>query len=134
MKNVTKILMAFLLAFVVGNSVMSTQVFAAESINKNAAACKDGTFDDGVKNLQCTEASDLKTKMITAVKVLTSLVAVFAIGMIIYGGFKYIAAQGEPKQVESAKTQIWHAGIGLFIVLTAFTIFKFFVGASSGAW
>jgi len=132
MKNVTKILMAFLLAFVVSNSMMSTQVFAAGGINEGATACNTADFQDGA--IKCNEASDLKTKMITAVKVLTSLVAVFAIGMIIYGGFRYIAAQGEPKQVETAKSQIWHAGIGLFIVLTAFTIFKFFVGASSGSW
>ena len=85
--------------------------------------------DNGVK--ACKEAAGgLLGKILRFVSILSGLVIVAAVGMITYAGFKYITSQGEPKAVESAKQQLWYSGVGLFIVLTAFTILKLFMNAS----
>ena len=88
---------------------------------------------DAAKIADCEKnANDLGSKIMTFVKIISTLVIVFAVGMIVYGGFKYITSQGDPRQAEGAKTQIWYAGVGLFIVLAAFTILQLYVHASGG--
>lgn len=79
----------------------------------------------------CEGASgELMGKILRFVSILSGLVIVAAVAMIIYAGFKYITSQGDPKQTESAKQQLWYSGVGLFIVLTAFTILQLFKNAS----
>ncbi|QST03012.1 hypothetical protein IMZ31_20920 (plasmid) [Pontibacillus sp. ALD_SL1] len=100
----------------------------------------NGSWDEGEKTAatdtvitECTAAADsLSGKILRFVKIISTLVIVFAVGMIIYSGFKYITSQGDPKKSEEAKTQMWHAGVGLFIVMAAFTIMQLFLNAAGG--
>ena len=97
----------------------------------NGAKGTKVTSDADEKLKACKGASeDLVGKILRFVNVLSALVIVFAVGMIVYAGFKYITSQGDPKAVESAKQQLWYSGVGLFIVLTAFTILQLFKNAS----
>ena len=92
---------------------------------------EDGKTEQDEAPAACKAASDsMVGKILRFVNVLSALVIVFAVGMIVYAGFKYITSQGDPKAVESAKQQLWYSGVGLFIVLTAFTILQLFKNAS----
>lgn len=46
----------------------------------------------------------------------------FAVGMLVVGGFRYIASAGNEGQVEAAKEMITQAIFGLVIILLAFVI------------
>ena len=126
MKKMSKLLLAFLAVF----SFMFTNV-SLVATDGNAYAC---SAPGGVPDASCTGAGkDLNEKIYTFGATLSGIVVGIALIMIIYGGFKYVTSQGDPKATESAKSQIMFAGIGMLIVMTAFVIMKLFVGATGAA-
>lgn len=52
-----------------------------------------------------------------------AIIAVFA--MLLYGGFKYLTAGGDPKGNEAAKATITYAVIGLLLMIGAWFILNF---------
>ncbi|MCC7357564.1 hypothetical protein IT408_03610 [Candidatus Uhrbacteria bacterium] len=54
-----------------------------------------------------------------------SLVGVLLLIMLIYAGFLWMTAQGEPKQVDKAKGIIRDAVVGLIIIFAAYAIANF---------
>lgn len=53
------------------------------------------------------------------------LIAYFAVGYIIWGGFKYIKSEGNPSKVGDAKQAILYAIIGLGVALTSTAMVNF---------
>lgn len=53
------------------------------------------------------------------VEIMLRLAAIVALGFVIYGGFRYIASQGEPDSAKSARQTITNSLIGLVISLVA---------------
>lgn len=53
-----------------------------------------------------------------------ALLVVGAVSVIylVYGGFRYITTAGNEERAESAKKAIWHAILGLIIVILSFAI------------
>lgn len=136
MKVVTKIFLVLSFMFGGLTLAMPSVSFASEPcnyvVNEKGEWIPEGggtavtTVPDACKKA----ADDLIGKILRFVSILSMLAVVAAVAMIIYAGFKYITSQGDPKQTESAKQQLWYSGVGLFIVLTAFTILKLFQTAS----
>ncbi len=56
-----------------------------------------------------------------------------AVGVIIYGGIKYLTAQGDPSKIKQASQIIAYAIIGLVVVMIAGAIVAFATGAIGGA-
>jgi hypothetical protein len=56
-------------------------------------------------------------------------VSIAAVGVVIFGGFRYTLSQGDPGKVKRAKDTIMYAIIGLIVVLSAFAITNFILGA-----
>ena len=152
MKKLVKIFGSMLIALTVSTSGIASTAQVSYAANCDGIvinpetgeyvsdANSNGIWDSGevtkattAQVQDCTkQANDLSSKIMKFVKIISTLVIVFAVGMIVYGGFKYITSQGDPRQAEGAKTQIWYAGVGLFIVLAAFTILQLYVHASGG--
>lgn len=123
MKKMSKLFLAFLAVF----SFMFTNV-SVVTTDGNAYAC---TVTNGVPEKGCEEeGKDVNQKIYAFGATLSGVVVGVALLMIIYGGFKYVTSQGDPKATESAKNQIMYAGIGMLIVMTAFVIMKLVIGAS----
>lgn len=57
------------------------------------------------------------------------LVGVLALGMIVYGGFLYITAGGDEKQVGKAKTILVYAIIGIIVIGVAAALVNFVIDA-----
>ena len=76
----------------------------------------------------CRKISDRNLGVGTLIR----LVGYLSVGFIIWGGFKYILAQGEPSGLVAAKKTIINAMIGLIIAILAYaiinTIMHFAVG------
>lgn len=64
---------------------------------------------------------------------LLSLLGVMFFVLVVYGGFKWMKAQGKPDEVEKAKETIINATIGLALVLAAYAISIFVVGRIQSA-
>ena len=131
MKSFKIIITMMVLTMLVG-VLGSNQTYAAtSSLTKGTTEfiCEDAGAKNTTNGAECKKAATLSTKIETVVKTLSGLVGAFAVGMIVYGGFKYITSQGDPRQAEAAKNIIWYAGVGLFIVLVAFVIMDLVIGA-----
>ncbi|MFA6422589.1 MAG: LamG-like jellyroll fold domain-containing protein [Candidatus Buchananbacteria bacterium] len=70
-------------------------------------------------------ASSLPTIIGRIVQVILATLGIVAILLIIYAGFKYMSAEGDPAKVEKAKKIIISAVIGLIIIFSAFAIVTF---------
>ena len=62
-----------------------------------------------------------------------SIAGLAAVGVIIYGGIKYLTAQGDPGKIKQASQIIAYALIGLIVVMLAGAITAFATGAIGGA-
>lgn len=67
--------------------------------------------------------------LISIIRVVLVMAAVVALGFIVYGGFRYIAARGEEQELESAKRMITGAILGLVAIGLAAAFVQFVVAA-----
>lgn len=63
----------------------------------------------------------------TIIKAVLGLVGIAFFVLMLYGGFTWMKARGNEKDVESAKTTITNAIIGLIIVAAAYAITTFII-------
>lgn len=63
------------------------------------------------------------------IEILLRVVALVAVGFIIYAGFQYMTSNGEPERTKNAKDTILNALIGLVIAIIASTIVSFIGGS-----
>lgn len=59
------------------------------------------------------------------IDILLRVVALVAVGFIIYAGFQYMTSNGEPERTKNAKDTILNALIGLVVAIIASTIVSF---------
>ena len=113
------------------------------SPNANAAACGASSDADFLglppwhRGLTCKDdAVDLTAKPIGQTVVIIALnivdmalrlLSLVAIGFIIFGGFQYMIARGEPGGVAKGKATVTHAVIGLIIGIASSAIVGFLV-------
>jgi uncharacterized membrane protein YidH (DUF202 family) len=84
-----------------------------------------------IQNYQGSNQRDLPTAIMTIVNYALIIVGVLALAFIVYGGFLYITAHGDDKQVSSAKDIIINAVIGIVVIGIAAALVNFVVGAVS---
>ncbi len=68
---------------------------------------------------------DLSAGIQKIIQVSLSLVGVLALAVIVYGGFKYIIAKGDEREIEEAKQAITAGVIGVLIIGLAYAIVNF---------
>lgn len=69
--------------------------------------------------------TSLPTLVGTILQFLLSLLGIILFGMILYAGFMWMTAGGDPKKVQTAKDYIRDAVIGLLLILAALSISNF---------
>lgn len=75
---------------------------------------KPADIDNPVNDPSLTSVGGIMTKLVPTILVVAGMVAVF---FIIWGGFRYMTAQGDPKAIDSARGTITQAIVGLVIIL-----------------
>ena len=95
----------------------------------NAAGCNNflglNSWDCNIVDWTGGEASLKTNVLIISANILTDitvLAAYLVIGFVIYGGYQYILASGDPSKVAAGKKTLLHAFIGLAIVLLSSVI------------
>lgn len=73
----------------------------------------------------------IDTTLTNVIDVFSLIVAIAAILVIIYAGFKYITATGDQEGLKTAKNSIIYAVVGLIIVAIAQAIVAFVVGRTT---
>lgn len=62
---------------------------------------------------------------LAGIDILLRLVAIVAVGFVVYGGFQYMTSTGEPDRTKKAKDTILNALVGLVICLVATSVVSF---------
>jgi hypothetical protein len=75
--------------------------------------------------------TDLWVIAFNIVEMMIQALAFFALGYIMWGGFKYIKSQGEPAKLAAAKKTILDAMLGLGVALMSVAIVRFVQGLFS---
>lgn len=78
------------------------------------------------------EEEDLQLKVKNVLEVVYLWIGIIAVIFVVIGGIKYTTSAGEANKIESAKKTITFSIIGLVVVLAAFAITEFFIGAMEG--
>ncbi|MFV0484980.1 MAG: Mbov_0395 family pilin-like conjugal transfer protein [Candidatus Saccharimonadales bacterium] len=124
-----KILIAFFTIFAVATACFyPVAVSAADAICDNT----DGLTPEQIAAAGCGQHDDPTNETFSTLRtVLNSVyfaVGITAVGVVIFGGFRFSLSQGDPGKVKRAKDTIMYAIIGLIIVLSAFAITNFILG------
>lgn len=90
-----------------------------------------GTEGAGFANLNDRDSMAVSQKIGLVIKILLSVVGVIFLILAIYGGFKWMKAQGNEQEVTAARDIIVNAVIGLAIVMAAYAITAF-IGIAAG--
>ena len=115
---------AILLLIVIGIFVLPIMTLAVTS-----------TTDFGIDDAQATglATNDLRVTIINVIRVLLGFLGIIAVILILYGGFIYMTAAGDPAKLDKAKKILTSAAIGAVIILSAFIIASFAINVLGGA-
>ena len=72
---------------------------------------------------------DLPTLVGAIINVLLSVLGIVFVLLVVYAGFLYLTSQGETKNVEKAKKLLTQSIIGLIIIVAAYAISSYVIGA-----
>ncbi len=94
---------------------------AQQAFAQTVVGCPTGTF-----SFLCT--LQINQAIGAAISFVFVIVALAALGYLIWGGFKWLTSGGDAKQVEAARNHIIAAIIGLIIVFLSFLIMNIVLG------
>lgn len=108
-------------------------VFASLVKPVSAFTCPDKTVRQGESvsalsecNVEKTEGEkSLMSNVSMLINVFASVMGFLAVGMIIYGGFMLLTAQGDPARIKRGKDVVLYSVIGLILVVLAYAIVNF---------
>lgn len=107
-------------------SILLSMLFAAtasaaptDALGKLGRVGKDAGYETDQSK------ADLNAIVTTAIKAFLGLLGVVVLGLIVYGGFRWMNAQGNEEEITKAKDIITQAIVGLVIVMAAYAITTF---------
>ncbi|MFH0814959.1 MAG: hypothetical protein V1902_02705 [Candidatus Falkowbacteria bacterium] len=108
-------------------------VFAADDTKTPIGLLGANLTDVGTGLGDTSKGTELPQRIGAILKVAVGVLGVVLTCLIIYGGFLWMTAGGDPGQVKKAKGYITDAIIGLIICILAYAITQFVVGKLSEA-
>ena len=152
-KNLKKFLAVFILAGLFTSGVLSSSVFAdppksaagnAGSSSSSGSGGSTGICPPGSKNKDATNIAacnidpahkndDLISDVNKIINVVIGVLGVVAVAVVIYGGFLFLTAQGDPGKIKKGKDSITWGIIGLVIALLSWSIINFVLSTAMSA-
>ena len=154
-KNFKKFLAVFMLAGLFAGGALSGSVFAKtpKSAAGNASAgsssssgsggstdiCPPGSKNPGATNIAACNIDpvhkndDLISDVNNIINVVIGVLGVVAVVVVIYGGFLFLTAQGDPGKIKKGKDSITWGIIGLVIALLSWSIINFVLTTAMSA-
>ncbi len=136
----TLLAVGFLLSGLIVTTVPTSSVYAAKCKNEPSllpgakpwysGLCKPGSDDNHPTNdIQLTTPAESAGKItLNILNIILVLAGYVAVAYVMWGGFKYMTANGDSGSISSAKKIITNALIGLLISLSAVAIIYFIGG------
>lgn len=102
------------LVFLSGAPAMALDIFGGACSNQPDNPVCDASGDD-----------DILTLISNIINTLLFLIGIAAVVVIIIGGFRYVAANGDTGAMATAKNTILYAVVGLVVAIASFAIVNF---------
>lgn len=154
-KSFKKFLAVFILAGLFAGGALSGSVFAkppkSAAGNSSAGAanssgsggssgiCPPGSKNPGAANIAACnidpdhKGDDLISDTNKIINVVIGVLGVVAVAVVIYGGFLFLTAQGDPGKIKKGKDSITWGIIGLIIALLSWSIINFVLSSTMSA-
>ena len=154
-KSFKKFLAVFMLAGLFAGGALSGSVFAkppkSAAGNSSAGAanssgsggssgiCPPGSKNPGAANIAACnidpdhKGDDLISDTNKIINVVIGVLGVVAVAVVIYGGFLFLTAQGDPGKIKKGKDSITWGIIGLIIALLSWSIINFVLSSTMSA-
>ena len=154
-KSFKKFLAVFMLAGLFAGGALSGPVFAktpksaagsasADSSSGSGSGGTSGICPPGSKNKDATniaacnidpahKGDDLISDTSKIINVVLGVLGVVAVAVVIYGGFLFLTAQGDPGKIKKGKDSITWGIIGLVIALLSWSIINFVLSTTMSA-
>lgn len=114
------VLLGILFVFMTSFAVLPAFVVAqSDGGDTSVISGNKNTSVTSLKNPLGEKNSDLKTLIDNVIQIFLDFFAIVAVIYLVYGGFLFIKAQGNPEALNDAKTNIMWAIIGLAVILGA---------------
>lgn len=95
-------------------SFFASQALADTSIGN---ACPGNGF-----SILCFQAGQLGSIVASAITFIFVIVAIVALGFLVWGGFKWLTSEGDKNAVEGARNHIVNAIIGLIVIFLSYLV------------
>lgn len=125
---VAAIMGAMLVAPMVSSSAMAAKCNSDRGFLGLPYWWRDLCSSSGAAEPEITSPVDAWIIVLNVIEVAMILAGYAAVGYVIWGGFKYVASDGDESRVAAGKKIITHALIGLFIVLGSVAMVNFVLG------
>lgn len=154
-KSFKNFLAVFMLAGLFAGGALSGSVFAkttksaaggasADSSSGSGSSGSSGICPPGSKNQGATNIAacnidpahsgdDLINDTNKIINVVIGVLGVVAVAVVIYGGFLFLTAQGDPGKIKKGKDSITWGIIGLIIALLSWSIINFVLSTTMSA-
>lgn len=154
-KSFKNFLAVFMLAGLFAGGALSGSVFAkppkSAAGNSSAGAanssgsggssgiCPPGSKNPGAANIAACnidpdhKGDDLISDTNKIINVVIGVLGVVAVAVVIYGGFLFLTAQGDPGKIKKGKDSITWGIIGLIIALLSWSIINFVLSSTMSA-
>ena len=119
-KNLTICLLSIAFVFVLMTQTKAAVYDFATNSGLNTTA--------NVAKYTTTETSTIEDIIGTVINIILGLVGVIFMGLVIYGGFTWMTAQGNEENVKKANKILFAALFGLIVTLAAYVISYFLIG------
>jgi hypothetical protein len=79
-----------------------------------------GPIDNPLPKYASSQGEGIFVFISNIFKLVGTLAGIYMVFQIIMAGYKYISANGDPKQTEAAWAQIWQSIVGIVVIASAF--------------
>lgn len=151
-KSFKNFLAVFMLAGLLVGGALNSSVFAktpksaagsasadSSSGSGSGGICPPGSKNQGATNIAACNidpahnGDDLINDTNKIINVVIGVLGVVAVAVVIYGGFLFLTAQGDPGKIKKGKDSITWGIIGLIIALLSWSIINFVLSTTMSA-
>ena|SRR3989339_1238165 len=124
MKNILVGTMLVVVCVMLGN-LLAVPLAAAQDLKTDMNAEMD--IVGGAYGQTSTGGTGLLKMIGNIIRIILTLLGVVVLVLVVYAGFLWMTAGGDPEKVKTAKTMLTNAIIGLALILAAYAISDFVV-------
>jgi len=123
MKITKKFLFSFMITITICSALFVAKTNAATLWNKQADGLK--TIGNDTFDTNGDSAPDVRIIIANFIRFFLGFMGIILLIIIVFAGYKYMNAGGEPKEAENALNRIKNAVVGLIIILSAYGLATF---------